>query len=515
MGYTELSFQLPTDFQNSRLRSEISKTIKTDDFSFSILSKSLDARKKSYIHWLVRVGVSSSSVSDGNPKTVEKLELPDNDHGKGKTVTVVGCGPAGVFCALILQMSGFKTTLVEKGGDVEQRTNGIAEFERSGALPKNGGYCFGEGGAGTFSDGKLTSRTKSISAQRQFIFDEFIKAGAPEEILYLKHPHLGSDNLKKIFPSIVKKFSDLGGTILFNTEVTRIKNNLNFIQTTTIGKHSGKVDSDFLVVAPGHSSFDLYRLLIATGIKFINKPFAIGFRVEHLQKNINQSQWKRPALSGVKAAEYRLAAKLNNGSAFTFCMCPGGKIVQASPKEGLSVVNGMSDYSRNGKFANSAVVTGFNVEEIVKDSVSPQKALEVLENMERRFFSHTGSFDIPAVKISDLIKNKASGTLGESSYNFDLVPSDFRDLFDKQVLHRLIEGLKIFNNKLRNFSDGIAMGFESKTSAPIKTLRNTDLSCPGHENIYIAGEGSGNAGGIVSSAADGINIALSIAKKVI
>ena len=512
MGYTELSFRLPTDFQDSHLRTEISRKIKSDRFSFTILSKSLDARKKSSIKWLVRVGVSSPSIDGGKPPVAEKLSLPDKNYGKEKRVTVIGCGPAGVFCGLVLQMSGFKTTIIEKGGNVAQRIPGINEFEKTGVLKKNGGYCFGEGGAGTFSDGKLTSRTKSITAERQFIFDEFIKAGAPEEIGYLKHPHLGSDNLKKIFPSVVNKFQKLGGEILFNTEVMDMKLKPGSVKVLTDGSHSGEFESEFLVAALGHSSYDLYRLLITKGINFVNKPFAIGFRVEHRRKDINLSQWNQPFLPGVKAAEYRLAAKLNNGSAFTFCMCPGGKVVQASPQQGLSVVNGMSEYMRNGKFSNSAVVTGFNIEEIT-GPVSVLKSLDFMENMERKFFDHTGSFNIPAIRIRDLVNGKTSANLPPSSYSFDLVSSDFRELFDSKILNRLVEGLKIFNRKLGNFSNGTAMGFESKTSSPIRALRNPDLSSPDHENVFIIGEGSGNAGGIISSAADGIKAAFSIAEK--
>ena len=514
MGYTELSFQLPTDYQESYLRSQISKKIKSDDFHFSILGKSLDARKKSKIIWQIRVGVSSPSIKGGKPPVTEKLILPDPDCGKGKKVTVIGCGPAGVFCGLVLQMSGFDTTIIEKGGNVARRFSEIAEFEKTGILKKNSGYCFGEGGAGTFSDGKLTSRTKTISAERQFIFDEFIKAGAPEEINYLKHPHLGSDNLKKIFPAIVKKFENLGGRVLFNTEVVDLDIHAGSASVTTEDDSCGQIESNFLVVAPGHSSYDLYRLLITKGINFINKSFAIGFRVEHLCEEINVSQWNSPSLPGVKAAEYRLAAKLKTGSAFTFCMCPGGKIVQASPKPGLSVVNGMSNYKRNGIFSNSAVVTGFNIEELT-GPVSVLKSLDIMENMERKFFDHTGSFSIPAVRIEDLVNGKTSGTLPGSSYSFNLVPADFKELFDSRILNRLVEGLNVFNKKLRHFENGTAIGFESKTSAPIRALRNSDLSSPGHDNVFVVGEGSGNAGGIISSAADGIKAALSIAGKLI
>lgn len=511
MGYTELSFQLPTDYQEKYLRTQISRKIKSDDFHFSVISKSLDARKKSRIVWQMRVGVSSPSIKDGEPKHGEKLVLPDPKSGKGKKVTVVGCGPAGVFCGLVLQMSGFETTIIEKGSDVLKRTAEISDFEKTGILKKNSGYCFGEGGAGTFSDGKLTSRTKTISAERQFIFDEFIKAGAPEEINYLKHPHLGSDNLKIIFPAIVHKFENFGGSVLFNTEVTDIKPDGTKVSVT--GETSGQIDSDFLVIAPGHSSYDLYRLLITKGVQFINKPFAIGFRVEHLRKDINFSQWNIEELPGVKAAEYRLAAKLKNGSAFTFCMCPGGKIVQATPKQGLSVVNGMSDYQRKGKFSNSAVVTSFNIEEVSNREVSCLESLEIMEDLERNFYRHTDSYNIPAVKLEDLINGRITSSFNDTSYDFNLVSADFRELFDHAVINRLIEGVKTFNRKLKHFSNGTAMGLESKTSAPLRALRNASFSCSGHENLFVVGEGSGNAGGIVSSAADGIKAALSIVRE--
>jgi uncharacterized FAD-dependent dehydrogenase len=327
----------------------------------------------------------------------------------------------------------------------------------------------------------------------------------------MTHPHLGSDNLKKIIPAIISDFRSRGGTVLFETEVTEIHRSGDKITALEItGKQNGKLEGDVFIFAPGHSSFNLYRLLLKNKVELSTKPFAIGFRVEHLQETINLAQWGTASLPGVKAAEYRLAESFDNSSVFSFCMCPGGKVVQSSPENGLSVVNGMSNYSRNGIFANSAVVTPFKIEEISNAPVSPLTALDLLEDLERKFYNSTDSFDIPATNITDLINGKTSNRFAPSSYSFNLVSSDFNELFPKTVLERLINGLKIFNNKIRGFQDGVAMGLESKTSSPLKAQRNQNLTTPPFSNLYICGEGSGNAGGIISSAADGVRVAMAL-----
>jgi len=246
MGYTELELKVPTDFSNSDLKKVISQKIDTSEHSFSILRKSLDARNKRDIHWLLRIGVTSPAIKGEAPE-IKKLEFPSSDHGKEKKVIITGCGPAGIFCGLILQRSGYSVVVIEKGGRVQKRTVDIESFENSGLLIKNSGYCFGEGGAGTFSDGKLTSRTKTITLEKNFIFEELIKAGAPEEIAYMTHPHLGSDNLKKIIPAIISDFRSRGGTVLFETEVTEIHRSGDKITALEItGKQNGKLEGDGL-----------------------------------------------------------------------------------------------------------------------------------------------------------------------------------------------------------------------------------------------------------------------------
>lgn len=513
MGYAELELALPTDFTQELLAKRIASEISTNSFKFQTLKRSLDARNKRDIHYLVRVGVTSASLGGEEPAT-ETLELPPESAGRGRKVVVAGCGPAGIFASMILSRAGFSVTIVEKGSEVARRTVEIKNLESTGTFSPLGSYCFGAGGAGTFSDGKLTSRTKTISKERAFILDEFIKAGAPAEIAFDAFPHVGSDNLKKIIPAMLENLREAGVTTLFETEVCRMNHSFGRLTSLELrGRHAGKIEADYFVFAFGNNSLDFYKLLISQGVSFVTKPFAIGFRVEHEREEINLSQWGRRELAGVKAAEYRLTAKLDSGYAFTFCMCPGGRVVQTAPALNSSVVNGMSDYLRDGRFSNSAVVTPFKLEELEQGEISPLRAIELLENIEQKFYSFSGSFAVPAASISSLLRGRPTAELADSSFPFGLIPADFSELLPSTVLHRLTCGLRAFSRQLKCFENGIALGFESKTSAPLQSLRNDDFSTPPYSNLYLCGEGSGHSGGIVSSAADGIKTALMLAKK--
>ena len=510
MGYAEITLKLPTDYSEKLLKKLISKEIGSVDFNFHIIRRSLDARNKRDIHFLTKIGVTAGNLS-GNEPVIEKLQIPDR-RGINRKVIVTGCGPAGIFASIVLQRAGFSVTIIEKGCEVAERNERIAQFEKTGVFDNLGGYCFGEGGAGTFSDGKLTSRTKSITLEKNFIFEEFIKAGAPEEIAYETYPHIGSDNLKKIIPALIAKFKELGGEVLFGSEVTEInKSGDKIISVGISGRQNGIIEGDIFIFANGHSSFKLYNLLISKGVSFTPKPFAIGFRVEHIQEELNYSMWRKHSLKGVKAAEYHLTADCNPGHAFTFCMCPGGRIIQSAPDEISSVVNGMSNFARNGNFANSAVVTPFSLEELAGKEISAGTALDLLEGMEHNFFNYRKSFDVPAAKISDIIHGRKTATLPETSFPFGIAAADMSSFFPKSVFERLKKGLEIFCKKLDCFENGVAMGFESKTSSPIKCQRKQDLTAEPFTNLYLCGEGSGYSGGIVSSAADGIKIAMKIA----
>ena len=344
MGYRTISLQMPTDYSDEQLRHLIGKTAGTNDFTYQIDKKSLDARKKDHIHWLMNCVVSSPDFKgDAYPES-ETLDIPR--HDRKEEVVVVGSGPAGFFSAYVLLKAGFKVTLIERGSDVVARSQAISELETRGLFSETDNYAFGEGGAGTFSDGKLTSRSKHISAERRFILTEYVKAGAPDEILYMAHPHLGTDNLKRMVEKLRFRFKEEGGTFLFNTRLDDIRVRNGRVESVICGQR--EIRTDHLLIAAGHSAYDTYRMLIKRGVPFRTKQFAIGHRIEHPRTLVNRAQWGRETLPGVKAAEYRLTTKVSSGRpVYTFCMCPGGQVVPAAAFPRHSVVNGMSHYRRD------------------------------------------------------------------------------------------------------------------------------------------------------------------------
>jgi uncharacterized protein len=514
MGFKRIDLKMHTDYGPSELHQKISKKLRIKELSYIIEKQSLDARNRRHIYWNIRVGVSSPELK--GPDSPPKETLTINRKKRSQSIIVVGSGPAGFFAAYILLMAGFKVTLLEQGPEVERRFKDIVEFERSGVLNESSNYAFGEGGAGTFSDGKLTSRTKSISLERDFIFDTFIQAGAPKEISWLSHPHLGSDNIRKISKNLRHLFVDNGGTFLFDTKVTDLvmRKESPGLRVEAVETLHGRKEADYFIFACGHSSYHTYRMFIANGVPFKVKSFAIGSRAEHRQETINLSQWNYPDLPGVKAAEYRLTYKNDNFlPVYSFCMCPGGKVVPAAAYRGTSVVNGMSNYRRNAPFANAAVVTGIHLNRLLNRELEPIEALDWVRQLEETFYNFTKGYDAPACFIRDFIQGKMSPRLDESSYPFSLVPADLAAFFPPLVVDALRMGLKDFCRKLKGYEDGILLGLESKTSAPIQAVRDKSGRSEAVENLYISGEGSGFAGGIVSSAADGIKAAMDIIQR--
>ncbi|MBW2673891.1 MAG: FAD-dependent monooxygenase [Deltaproteobacteria bacterium] len=508
MGYRELSFNLPPDYQGGALRGAIAKELGTDEFSYQIANKSLDARKRSDIHWQIQVSVLSEELAGGEPVTPPALAVPSRK--RDEQAVVVGSGPAGFFAAFVLQKAGFRTTLIERGTEVKKRARGIRSFETTGLFDPVSNYAFGEGGAGTFSDGKLTSRSKRISKEKRFIIESYIRAGAPEEIRYMAHPHLGSDNLKTIVANLRSEFLDLGGRVLFETllEDIRIEGG-RVVEAVT---PSGGIEADWCIIAPGHSAYETYRMLMRRGVGFRTKPFALGSRVEHPQELINLAQWGREELPGVKAAEYRLTSR-GDGTlpVYTFCMCPGGVVVPASAYGHINIVNGMSRYRRDGVFANAACVAGVSLEGLTGREMSAPEALDWLEALEEKFFRYAEGFAAPFCPIADFIAMKEAGVIPASSYPLGLKPAPLWELLPPSVSDALREGLRDFARKIKGFETGTIMGLESKTSSPVQVLRDKTGLCSGFENLYVVGEGSGWAGGIISSGADGIRTALHIA----
>lgn len=506
MGYKSVEIKLPVGASEEELKKMIARQIDLQDFTYQIDLKSLDARNKKRIHWIIRANVTSNAFPD-TPDQIAKLIIPFQK--RKEKVCVVGSGPAGFFAAYTLQSAGFDVTLIDRGSDVNKRSRQIAEFERGGAFSETGNYSFGEGGAGTFSDGKLTSRTKNIDVEKRFVIDSYVSAGAPEEIAYLASPHIGTNNLIKVVSNLREKFEALGGKYLFETKMTDISINNGIVESIETNK--GKMDCDYLFLAIGHSAYDTYRLMINRGVQFKAKPFAIGSRAEHPQELINTAQWGRPKINGLKAADYKLTFRRDDLlPVYSFCMCPGGKVVPASPSKDLSIVNGMSYYSRNSKWANAAIVAGINLSEFLRKEVEPLEALDWLEALERKFFEIKNNFDIPAVKISDFLNNRTTARFQESSYPFELLSYNFNDLFPPLIISSLKKALTDFNNKIRGFSDGVLMGLESKTSSPVQALREPGGKAAGFANLFVIGEGSGHSGGIISSAVDGVKSAMSI-----
>ena len=507
MGYKKISLKLPTDFTPEQLKKKISKELHIQNFTHTIENKSLDARKRSNIHWVVTASISSEEIKGEKPD--QKPDLTISYKKREDKAIVIGSGPAGFFAAFALQKAGFNTTIIERGTDVEKRTQGIDNFEKTGQFDSKSNYSFGEGGAGTFSDGKLTSRSKHISQERKFILSSYVKAGAPEEILYMAHPHVGSDNLKVIVKNLRKEFIEIGGKILFETTLEDIK--VKDGKVTVAVTNKGDFETDLFLIAPGHSAYETYRMLIKHGVQFRTKNFALGSRVEHPQEAINQAQWGRKKIPGVKAAEYRLTSNVNGKlPVYTFCMCPGGMIVPASAYDNLNIVNGMSLYQRDAKFANSGCVAGVNLEKLLGKEISALEALDWLENIEKSFYEYSDGFKAPYCSIQDFINKKNPSRNTESSYPLGLLPAPLWELLPKEVSSSMRESLKEFSRKIRGFETGNIMGLESKTSSPIQVLRNKEGLCEGFKNLYLIGEGSGYAGGIISSAADGLKAAISI-----
>jgi len=507
MGYKSIQIKVPTKYTEEELRSVIGKQLGLKDFSFQIEKKSLDARKKNDIHWLMGLLVSSEEIEGDDFVAPETLEIPFKK--RTEKVVVVGSGPAGFFAAHVLQLAGFQVTIFERGSEVEQRSRAIEVLESKGKFNGQNNYAFGEGGAGTFSDGKLTSRSKHISGERNFILSEYVKAGAPAEIAYMNYPHVGTDNLKVIVAHLRQQFLDNGGIFLFDTQLKDIIIKGN--RATGVISNKGEMEADHLILATGHSSYDTYRMLIEKGIQFGTKNFAIGHRIEHPQKLINQAQWGRETLPGVKAAEYRLSTKSKSGlGVYSFCMCPGGKVVPSAAYEEKSVVNGMSNYQRDGLFANAGCVAGIHPDILLGHKCTPLEILDWIDELEGRFFAYSNSYKIPANMAADYIRKNGSNALSASSYPLGLQSAPLFNLIPKMVSQAISEGIQDFSRKLRGFDQGMLMGLESKTSSPIQVSRDKEGKCTGFENLYFVGEGSGFAGGIISSAADGIKCAIAL-----
>lgn len=490
-----------------------------------IRRKSLDARKKDDIHYIYTVDVELAEGdkiiknikkrkggADISVSPYKKYELPKGEIKEGKRPVVAGFGPAGMFAALVLAEKGMCPIVIERGKDVDSRTEDVERFWNGGKFDPESNVQFGEGGAGTFSDGKLTTRIKD--PRSSFVTDEFIDAGAPGEIAYEAKPHIGTDKLKGVVKNIRKKIIELGGEVRFECRLSAIESTDG--RVTAVITDKGKIETDSLILAVGHSARDTFYELAEEGITLEKKPFAVGVRIEHRQSDISRAQYGEAAKL-LPPADYMLTYTTKAGrGVYTFCMCPGGYVVAAASEEGRLVVNGMSEYARDSQNANSALLVQVGPEDFPSDNVLAgvefQRRIE-----EKAFKAGGGDYSAPIQRLGDFMEGRVSEKEGEvhHSYRPGTRFSDLNDVLPEFVCDSIKEAIPALGRKLSGFDspDAIMTGAETRSSSPVRIVRDESGQSVSLKGLYPTGEGAGYAGGIVSAAVDGVRQAENIIKE--
>lgn len=520
----EIKLRLDED-ENAALLSSAAKLLKIrkrDIESYTIYKKAIDARKKDSIKFIYSIDVTVNGDEDallrrdynGRVLKVEPYTytLPPVKRTSALRPVVVGFGPAGMFAALTLAHAGLRPLIVERGQNVEARTASVKSFWSTRRLNPNSNVQFGEGGAGTFSDGKLTTGIKDSRCRK--IFTEFVKHGAPEEILYSATPHIGTDRLAGVVKSLREEVLSLGGEFLFETTLTDIIVANGFIHGVTLTDKNGSArdfETDAVILSIGHSARDTIEMLYRRGIQIIQKPFSVGARIEHPQEMINRSQYgafaSHPKLG---AANYKLSCHPPHGrGAYTFCMCPGGTVVCASSEEGGMVVNGMSEYARDGENANSAVLVGIEPE--LFPSEHPLAGMYWQREIEQTAFrAGGGDYTAPAQTVGDFLNGHGSKKLGSirPTCPTGTVPSNLYEILPKKATETMADALVQMDRKLSGFAlpEAVLTAPETRSSSPVRILRDEFFQCS-VRGLYPCGEGAGYAGGIVSAGVDGIRCA--------
>lgn len=519
--------KLPISHTKEQLEQKIRKTLKLGEIQpleYKIVKQSIDARKKPELMYVYSVDVKIANenkiikkVDSNNVMSTKEAyyhlpqSFPDFFYGNGKRPVIVGAGPAGLFCAYVLVQCGVYPLVIERGKTVAERTADVALFWKTGVLDTSSNVQFGEGGAGTFSDGKLNTLVKDPAGRNRFVLETFVKFGAPEHILYESKPHIGTDILARVIQNMRQAMEEAGAEFRFQTCMTDYRTKDGCISEIELN-HREWISASHLVLAIGHSSRDTFRMLAAKKeLHMEAKSFAVGFRVEHPQAEINLGQYGEKYADKLPAAPYKVTANLPNGrGVYSFCMCPGGYVVNASSEEQRLAVNGMSYSGRDGKNANSAIIVSVTPEDF--DGNDALAGVRFQEKIEEKAYA-LGSGKIPQQLFGDYCKNVVSTSYGafESDTKGAHVLCNLRGLFPEEIENSFIEGMHSFSKGMHGFDreDAILSGVESRTSSPVRITRNESFMAD-VAGIYPCGEGAGYAGGIMSAAMDGLKVAEAI-----
>ena len=518
----------------------------TDIATFNVFKRSFDARKVD----LLTVYIVDVALADPQREAALIAQHGSNPHIQPAPdmvwrapshapadmplrPVVVGFGPCGIFCALVLAQMGFKPIVLERGKSVRQRTIDTWKLWRKGVLDPESNVQFGEGGAGTFSDGKLYSQIKDPRFLGRKVMEEFVKAGAPPEILYVAHPHIGTFKLVKVVETMRAEIVALGGEIRFEQRVTDVRIEDGHIRgLSVLDRATGATNelrADHVVLALGHSARDTFKMLHARGVHIDAKPFSIGFRVEHPQGLIDRARWGRHAghpLLG--AADYKLVHHASNGRAvYSFCMCPGGTVVAATSEAGRVVTNGMSQYSRNERNANAAIVVGIDPTDFLPfdaasdpDVPNPLAGIALQRALESHAYVLGGeNYNAPGQLVGDFIAARASREFGEvvPSFKPGVTLGSLDSALPAYAIEAIREALPAFDRQIRGFAlhDAVLTGVETRTSSPVRIKRDDSFQSLNTRGLYPAGEGAGYAGGILSAAVDGIKVAEALALSIV
>ena len=473
------------------------KEVKT----FRILRKSIDSRRKGAIREVYGVLVSREA------EPLPEITFPYVGEREYRSV-VVGFGPAGIFAAYALALAGTRPIVLERGLSITERTEKLNDLWEKGRLDARANAAFGEGGAGTFSDGKLNSGIKEKELSR-FVLETFVKFGAPEEILYLNKPHIGTDRLRDVIVNIRKEIEKLGGEVIFNAQVTDFRQEGKIIRLTAKKEYL----SDTVVLAIGHSASDTYETLLARGFTMSAKPFAVGVRIEQPQEAIDLAMYGVPSGGALPPADYKVVEHTALGGVYSFCMCPGGYVVCASSEEGGVVTNGMSYHARDGKNANAALLVGVDEKDFGEGVLAGafyQRALE-----KKAFEIAGGGYKAPCQKVGDFLKRQVGDLSGRvlPTYRPGVTPSDLNRVLPERIGSALRLALPRLDQRIKGFAaaDCLLTGVETRSSSPVRVLRDEETGRSlSHPAVYPCGEGCGYAGGIMSAAVDGVKISLSI-----